>query len=150
MFKLFVEVLMVASIEAPFALLEKPMEIARFDAIESSQMSFGLVPEIFDPVDVISLVGEEFGMVDAHVMEFGDVECIVCLEGIGVNNAVRSDSLFNNREQGFGSCVRDDGCKNLSAPLKQAEYSHFSGCSSTSSSFSHSSEITLISLDFTI
>jgi hypothetical protein len=84
---------MVASIEAPFALLEKPMEIARFDAIESSQMSFGLVPEIFDPVDVISLVGEEFGMVDAHVMEFGDVECIVCLEGIGVNNAVRSDSL---------------------------------------------------------
>ncbi len=118
MFKLFVEVLMVASIEAPFALLEKPMKIARFDAIESSQMSFGLVPEVFDPVDVISLVGEEFGMVDAHVMEFGDVECIVCLEGIGVNNAVRSDSLFNNREQGFGSCVRNDGCKNLAATLK--------------------------------
>jgi hypothetical protein len=117
MFNLFVEVLMVASIEAPFAFLGKPMEIARFDAIESSQMSFGLVPKIFDPVDVISLVGEEFGMVDAHVMEFGDVECIVCL-GIGVNNAVRSDSLFNNREQGFGSCVRGDGGKNLSAPLK--------------------------------
>ena len=50
---------MVASIEAPFALLEKPMKIVRFDAIESSQMSFGLIPKVFDPVDVISPVEEE-------------------------------------------------------------------------------------------
>ena len=104
-FKLFVEVLMVASIEAPFALLEKPMEIVRFDAIESSQMSLGLVPKVFDPVDVISPVGEELGMIDAHVMEFCDVERIVRLEGIGVNNAGGSDSLFNDREQSFGSCI---------------------------------------------
>jgi hypothetical protein len=34
-FKLFVEVFMIASIETPFTLLEKPMEIGRFDAIES-------------------------------------------------------------------------------------------------------------------
>jgi hypothetical protein len=62
-FKLLIEVLMVASIEAPFTLLEKPMKIVRFDAIESSQMSFGLVPKVFDPVDVISPVGEELGMI---------------------------------------------------------------------------------------
>ena len=92
---------MVASIEAPFTLLEKPMKIVRFDAIESSQMSFGLVPKVFDPVDVISPVGEELGMIDAHVMKFCDVECIVRLESVGVNNAVRSDSLFNDREQGL-------------------------------------------------
>jgi hypothetical protein len=110
---------MVASIEAPFALLEKPMKIVRLDAIESSQMSFGLVPKVFDPVDVISPVGEELGMIDAHVMKFCDVECIVRLESVGVNNAVRSDSLFNDREQGFGSCVRHDVRKNLPAPLKQ-------------------------------
>ena len=61
-FKVFVEVLMVASIEAPFALLEKPMKIVRFDGIESLQMSFGLVPKVFDPVDVISPVGEELGI----------------------------------------------------------------------------------------
>ena len=63
-FKLFVKVLMVASIEAPFTLLlEKPMKIVRFDAIESSQMSFGLVPKVLDSIDVISSVCEEFGMV---------------------------------------------------------------------------------------
>jgi hypothetical protein len=41
MFKLFVEGLSAAAIEAPYAHLEKPMGIARFDAIESSQISFG-------------------------------------------------------------------------------------------------------------
>jgi hypothetical protein len=55
----FAAVLMVAPIEAPFELLEKPMKIVRFDAIESSQMSLGLVPKVFDPVDVISPVGED-------------------------------------------------------------------------------------------
>ena len=141
---------MVASIEAPFALLEKPMKIVRFDAIESSQMSFGLVPKVFDPVDVISPVGEELGMIDAHVMKFCDVECIVRLESVGVNYAVRSDYLFNDREQGFGSCVRHDSRKNLPSPLKQAEYSHFGSCSSASFPFSYSTEITLISLDLPI
>ena len=150
-FKLLVEVLMVASIEAPFALLEKPMKIVRFDAIEFSKMSFGLVPKVFDPVDVISPVGEELGMIDAHVMKFCDVECIVRLESVGINNAVRSDSLFNDREQGFGSCVRHDGRKkHLPALFKKAKYSHFASCSSASFPFSDSIEITLISLDLSI
>jgi hypothetical protein len=44
---------MVASIEAPFALLEKPVEIVGFDPIESAEMSFGLIPKVFNSVDVI-------------------------------------------------------------------------------------------------
>jgi hypothetical protein len=67
-FKLFVEVLMVASIEVPLTLLGKPMKIVRLDAIESSQMSFGLVPKVFDPVGVSFPVGEELGMIDAQCM----------------------------------------------------------------------------------
>jgi len=57
-FKLFVKDLMVASIDVPFALIEKPMKIVRFDAIASSTISFGLVPKVFDAVDVISPVEE--------------------------------------------------------------------------------------------
>ena len=75
---------MVASIEAPFTLLEKPMKIVRFDAIESSQMSFGLVTKVLDSVDVISPVGEDLGMINPHVMKFCEVECIVRLESVGV------------------------------------------------------------------
>ena len=70
---------MVASISTPFAPLDKVMKIVRHDAIESSQTSFGWVPKVFDPVDVISPACEEIGMVDAHVMEIGNVKCIACL-----------------------------------------------------------------------
>jgi len=60
-------------IEAPFALLDKTMKFVRFDAIEFSFMSFGLVPKVFDPLYVISPFGEELGMIDAHVMKI----CVV-------------------------------------------------------------------------
>ena len=44
---------MVAAIEASFALLEKPVGFAWFDAIKSSEMSLGLIPKVFDAIDVI-------------------------------------------------------------------------------------------------
>ena len=40
-----------------------------WDAIVAPQMPFGLVPEVLDPVDVISVFGKQFGMVDADMME---------------------------------------------------------------------------------
>lgn len=44
---------MVASIEAPLALLQKPVKVLRLDAIKPPQVTFGLVPEILNPIDVI-------------------------------------------------------------------------------------------------
>lgn len=58
-FKLLEELLVVASIEAPFALLEKPIKVLLFDTVESPHVALGLVPEVFDAVDVICLIGEE-------------------------------------------------------------------------------------------
>ena len=45
------------------------MEMVLCDAIVTSQMPFSLVPEVLDPVDVISVFGKQFGMVDADMME---------------------------------------------------------------------------------
>ena len=45
------------------------MEMTLWDAIVASQMPFSLVPEVLDPVDVISVFGKQFGMVDADMME---------------------------------------------------------------------------------
>ena len=46
------------SIEAPFALLQELVEVGWLYAIEAAQMALGLVPEVFDTVDVIFLVRE--------------------------------------------------------------------------------------------
>ena len=45
------------------------MEVVLWDAVVASEVSFGLVPEVLDSVDVISIFGKRFGMVDADVME---------------------------------------------------------------------------------
>ena len=140
---------MVASIEAPFALLEKPVEIVGFDPIKSAEMSFGLIPKVFNSVDVILPVREEPGVVDSHMVKSGDVESIVSLEGVGVNNAVGGDLFFDDRQQGFCPGVGYDGGKNLSSPLEQAEYGHLARRASASLSFANSTEIAFIRFDFT-
>ena len=50
---------MVASIEAPFALLEKPIKVLLFDAVETPHVTLRLVPEIFDSIDVILFISKE-------------------------------------------------------------------------------------------
>ena len=55
------------SIEAPLALLQEPVKVVGFDAVETSQMTLGLVPEVLDSVDVVFLVGEQLGVIDAQV-----------------------------------------------------------------------------------
>ena len=60
---------MVASMEAPFALLEEPVKVLLLDAIKVAQMALGLVPEVLDTVDMRLIVSKEFGMIDLEMME---------------------------------------------------------------------------------
>ena len=116
---------MVTSIEAPFALLQKPVEVLLLDAVKTPQVTLGLVPEVLDPVDVIPALREEFGVVDPHVMKITHIKRIVCTESIRVNDTVRLHFLLYDGEQSGGLCIGDNHGVNLPAPFQQAEYSHF-------------------------
>ena len=111
--QLFKELLVVASVEGPFALLEKPVEAFLFDAIEMSQVTLGLIPEVFNAINVIAPVGEELGVVDAHVMEVAHVESVVGLERIGVYDTVGLHLLLDDGQYSRCAGVRDDRCKDL-------------------------------------
>jgi hypothetical protein len=147
-FKLPEQLLMVASIEAPFALLEEPIEAFLFDAIESSQMTLGLIPKVFNAVNVISLVGEELGVVDAHVMKVAHVKSVVCLECIGIDDTVGLDLLLDDRQQCRSAGVRNNSREDLSAPLEQAEDGDLAGGSPATLAFAPASEVALVGLDF--
>ena len=58
---------MVTTVEAPFAFLDEKKEAFLGNAVEPSAVALGLVPEVFDPVDVVVLVGEQLRVVDAGV-----------------------------------------------------------------------------------
>jgi hypothetical protein len=111
-------------------------------------MTLRLMQKKIDSIDVISSVCEELGMIDPHMMTVAHFESIVDLERVGVNNALGCHFFLNDRPQRFRPCVWDNGSDNLPAPLKQAEYGHFPGCTSTSFSFANSSEVTFIRFDF--
>ena len=61
-------------VESPLAPFQKEVEVGSWDAVESAQMTLGLVPEVLYPVDVVFLAGKEFGVVDAEMLEGRHIE----------------------------------------------------------------------------
>ena len=68
---------MIAPIEAPFALLEEPVKVFRLDTVKATQVSFGLIPEVFYSIDMIMLFRKLLGMIDAVMMKSVDIQSVV-------------------------------------------------------------------------
>ena len=67
-----------------------------WDAVVAPEMTFRLVPEVLDAVDVVAVLGEELGVIDADVVEVRDIEYVVSLEAVCVDNAFGFDLAFND------------------------------------------------------
>jgi hypothetical protein len=78
----------VAPIETPLALLKEPLEVILLDTIDLTQMSFCLVPEVLDVVDMIVAICKELTMIDPVVMKSRYVQSIVRLKGICIHHAI--------------------------------------------------------------
>ena len=70
---------MVASVEAPFAILEEPVKALLFDAIEPTQMMLGLIQEASKAINMIFPLGEELGVVDSHLVKVAHIQSVVRL-----------------------------------------------------------------------
>ena len=111
-------------------------------------MTLGLIPEVFNAINVVALVGEELGMVDSHVAEVAHVEGIVGLERIGIDDTVGLHLLLDNRENRRRAGVGDDGGVDLPAPLEQAEDRDLASGSTTTLALAPASKVALVGLDF--
>ena len=76
---------MVAAIEAPLTLLQKPVEILLFDAVKFTHVTLCLIPEILDAVDVIFTSGKQLGMVDTMVIKLRYIQRIITTKIIGIH-----------------------------------------------------------------
>ena len=52
------------------------------NTIEFAHMALGLVPEILDPIDVVLLVGKEFRVVDAEMLEIRHIQHVIATPAI--------------------------------------------------------------------
>jgi hypothetical protein len=53
----------------PLALLQVEVEVSSGDAVEAAHRTFCLIPEVLDAVDMVLVIGEQLGVVDAVVLE---------------------------------------------------------------------------------
>ena len=77
------------------------------NAIETSQMPLGLVPEIFDATDVIFAIGKQHRMADPVVLKGGNIEHIIGGKRVRIHNAVGHDFFLYDGLQGGTLHVAD-------------------------------------------
>ena len=68
------------------------------DAVVSSEMAFRLVPKVLDAIDVVSVDRKNLRMIDAMVVELRDVEDVIGPEVVGVDDAIRQNTLSHNSQ----------------------------------------------------
>jgi len=140
---------MIATIEPPFALLEEQKEAVPGDAVETSQVALGLVPEILDAIDVVLPVHEPLGMIDPYMVEVRDIQRIIALESVRVDDAVRQDHTLHDGEKRRASGVGNHDRVDPSTALQQSENRDFSGSTSATFAFPDPSEVALVDFNLT-
>ena len=58
------------------------------NTVKFTQVTLGLVPEIFNAIDVVFTGGKELGMVDPPMPETGHREGIVAGQGIAIDDGI--------------------------------------------------------------
>ena len=77
------------------------MEVVLWDAVVASEVSFGLVPEVLDPVDVVAVFGKQLRVVDPDMMEVRDIEDIISPEAVRVDDTGGPYFTLNDGEERF-------------------------------------------------
>ena len=89
-----------------------------WNTVKSTHVALGLVPKILDPVDVVSTLCKELGMVYAIVFEFGDIKRIIAPPTVRINDAIWDNFAFDDWRQSCTRGIGNDFGVNLSTPFK--------------------------------
>ncbi len=110
-------------------------------------MPLGLVPEVLNAVDVAGLVGEALRVVDAQVMELGNVQHVIGRKAVGIDDGIGPDLVANDWEKRVGTGVWDHDGVDLAAPLQQPEDRNLAGGGEAALAFPRPAGIALVDLD---
>jgi len=119
------------------------------DAVIASQMPLCLVPKVLDAVDMIPVLGEQFGMVDPDVLELGNVQHVIGPKAIGVDDGVRPYLVSYDGEKRVRAGVWDDDNMDFAATFQETENRNLAGCTAPSLAFPAATEIAFIHFDLT-
>lgn len=121
------------------------------NAIKLSEVTFRLIPEVLNAVDVVAFRGGEgLRVIDANMVISFDMEAVVTLERVTVDDAVGNHTFLDDGQQCLGLGVLNDLCVDLSSALQEAKHRHFPRSPATAFAFAPPAEVTLIDLHLTV
>lgn len=118
------------------------------NAIVFAKMSFGLIPKVFNPIDMVRSLHEAFGMIDPEMAEIRDIQRVVTGEAISIDNAIGSNHLMDNGQECHFASIRDNFGVHLTASLENTKDGHLARSPSSPFAFSMAPKVTLIDFDF--
>ena len=118
------------------------------DAVVAAQVALGLAPEVLDAVDVASLGHKRLAVVDAVVVELGDIQNVIGAVSVGVDDAVGSHALADDPAQRVRPGVGDHHRMNLARALEQTEDGHLARSTTAAFAVANTTKVALVSLDF--
>ena len=87
-----------AEVKSKFAFFQEQRERFTIDSVVFSQDAFCLILKVLNAVNVVLTVCKFLGMVDVVMNKTAHVQLVVAAQTIGINNTVRHDFLFDDRE----------------------------------------------------
>ena len=143
----FVEVGNRPVVEAPLALFDEQMKVLSGNSIEWAHVSFGLVPEVLNAVDVIGLISKELRVVNAQMTELRDIQCIIRSEAVSVDDRIRFDFVSNDRKKRCRWGIWDDCNVNAAISLQKPKNRNFARGAVSTLAFAGSAKIALVNLN---
>lgn len=64
------------------------------NTVKFTQLALGLMPKVFDAVDVVFTDGKQLGMIDPQMSEAGNIQRVVAGQGVTINDGVRHNLFF--------------------------------------------------------
>ena len=117
------------------------------DAMVLNQALLGPTPKPLQAVNVNLAGGEALLMVHLQVPVATEHEAVVALELVRIDDRAPADLFDRQLQQGGCRDVSNDRHMDLTVPLQDAQYRHFSGSPSASVALAAAPEVALIQLN---
>ena len=117
------------------------------NAIESSQMTLRLVPEVLDAVDMVSGFDKFLRVINAVMSELRDIQGVIAQKAISIDNAVWLDCLSNDRNQRILLGIRNDNDVHLAASLEQPKHRNFASRAASALPFPGAAKVAFVDFD---
>ena len=88
------------------------------NAMALTQLPFGLIPKIFDAIDVLMLVRKQLAMVHAIVLKLRHIQGIVGTIIDSIDNTIRDDLLPHDGKKRLRFGIRNHFCVDLAPRCK--------------------------------